>query len=99
MSSYYRGSLYDSVSPDRQLTVRDENESDDPVVAESDDSTSEEAALSDTREAERLISSRSVCRIIASIAKCYAKMAVLKATCRIREHGSRERTGDCAVKN
>ena len=99
LSCCYRGSLYDSVSPDRRLTVRDENGSDDPVVAESDDSTSKEAALSDTREAERLISSRTVCRIIASIAKCYAKMAVLKTTCRTREHGSRERTGDCTVKN
>ena len=98
MSCCYHGSLYDSVSPDRRLTGRDESESDDPVAAESDDSTSEEAALSDTREAERLISSRTVCLIIASIAKCYAKMAVLKTTCRRHEHSSRERTGDGTVK-
>ena len=54
-------------SPNKRFTVRDENERDDPVVTESDDFTSEEATLSDTREAERLISSRTVCRIIASI--------------------------------
>ena len=75
------------------------NESDDPVVAESDDSTSKETPLSDTREAERLISSRTVYRIIASIAKCYPQMAVLKTTFRTRVHGSRQRTGDCTVKN
>ena len=55
-------------SPHRRFTVRDENVG--PVVAESDDSTSEEATVSETREAERLISSRTVCRIMASSTKC-----------------------------
>ena len=64
------------------------------VVAESDDSISEEATLSETREAERLISSRTVCRIMASITEWYVKMAVFKRTCTTREHNSREKTGD-----
>ena len=51
-------------SPYRRFTVRDENVG--PVVAESDDYTSVEATLSETSEAERLISSRTVCRIMAS---------------------------------
>ena len=54
-------------SPNKRFTVRDENERDDPVVTESDDFTSEEATLSDTREAERLISSHTIGRIIASM--------------------------------
>ena len=41
-------------SPERRFTVHDENVG--PVVAESDDSTSEEVALSDKMETERLIS-------------------------------------------
>ena len=83
-----------SVFLDNRFTVRDENERDGPVVAKSDDFTSEEATLSATRELERLISSRTVCRIITSVAKWCTKMAVLKTTCRTCEHGSRERTGD-----
>ena len=75
-----------------RVTVRDENIG--PVVAESDDSTSEETTLSDTREAERLISSRTVFRIITFITKWYVKIAVLKTTCTTREHRSREKTGD-----
>ena len=75
-----------------RFTVRDENVG--PVVAESDDSTSQEATLSETREAERLISSRTVCHIMAPIIEWYVKMAVLKTTCTTREHNSREKTGD-----
>ena len=63
-------------------------------LPESDDSTSEEATLSETREAERLISSRTVCRIMASITEWYVKMAVLKTTNTTREHNSKEKTGD-----
>ena len=52
-------------SPDRRFTVRDENVG--PVGPEFDDSTSVEATLSETSNAERLISSSTVCRIMASI--------------------------------
>ena len=50
-----------------RVTVHDENVG--PVVAESSDSISEEATPSDTREAERLIFSRTVFRIMASITR------------------------------
>ena len=65
LSCCFRDSLYDSVatsSPVGRFTVRHENEHDCLVPAESHDS--EEATLSGTREAERLISSRTVCRIM-----------------------------------
>ena len=51
-------------SPYRRFTVRDENVG--PVIAVSDDYTSVKATLSETSKAERLISSRTVCRIMAS---------------------------------
>ena len=79
-------------SPDRRFTVRDENVG--PVGPEFDDSTSVEATLSETSDAERLISSSTVCRIMASITEWYFKMAVSKTTCTTREHNSREKTGD-----